>query len=96
MLLVARSGEARKLIMTVQVVVTAVKPKITEVPKLKQKKTGSNRWNAIHEEIQGRKREAELCPGVFQACPSSCLVDVAQRIVLVDLVVAMPPQIVTS
>ncbi|EPE33313.1 hypothetical protein GLAREA_06325 [Glarea lozoyensis ATCC 20868] len=44
-------------------------PKITEAPSLFKRKIGSNRWDLIHEDIQGRKRDATQCPVDYQLCP---------------------------
>ena len=45
-------------------------PKITEGPKVKRK-LGSNRWDLIHDGIQGQKRDAASCPTDYQSCPQS-------------------------
>jgi hypothetical protein len=46
-------------------------PKITEAPSLFKRKLGSNRWDLIHEGIQGQKRDASQCPTDYQLCPSN-------------------------
>ena len=45
-------------------------PKITPAPILKRK-LGSLKWDIIHEEIQGRKRDAASCPVDYNTCPES-------------------------
>jgi hypothetical protein len=49
---------------------TIYHPKITEAPVLRRK-LGSNKWDAIHNGIQGQKRDATSCPSDFQLCPQS-------------------------
>lgn len=51
--------------------VTLGHPKITEAPFLVKRKLGSSHWDGIHEEIQGQKRDAAVCPPKFQSCPQS-------------------------
>jgi hypothetical protein len=46
-------------------------PKITEAPSLFKRKIGSNRWDLIHEGIQGQKRDATQCPVDYQLCPDN-------------------------
>lgn len=46
-------------------------PKITPGPSLGKRKIGSNRWDLIHDGIQGQKRDATECPVDFQLCPKS-------------------------
>jgi hypothetical protein len=47
-------------------------PKITAGPSLVKRKLGSNHWDAVHERIQGQKRDGGQCPAVsFQSCPAS-------------------------
>lgn len=45
-------------------------PKITQAPILRRK-LGSNKWDAVHEGIQGQKRDATSCPSDYQLCPQS-------------------------
>jgi hypothetical protein len=45
-------------------------PRITEAPILRRK-LGSNKWDLIHEGIQGQKRNAVSCPSNYQLCPKS-------------------------
>jgi hypothetical protein len=52
-------------------VVTVSFPKITEGPPLVRRKLGSNRWDMIHEGIQGRKRDATICATDYSLCPQS-------------------------
>ena len=54
----------------VESTVTVSYPKITEPP-LYRRKIGSNKWDSIHEEIQGRKRDVQICPENYQLCPRS-------------------------
>jgi hypothetical protein len=49
---------------------TIAHPKITEAP-LYRRKLGSNKWDLIHDEIQGQKRDAKICPADYQSCPQS-------------------------
>lgn len=49
---------------------TVYHPKITAAPILKRK-LGSNKWDLIHEGIQGQKRDATSCPADYQLCPQS-------------------------
>jgi hypothetical protein len=56
--------------MTIVSPVTVAHPKITEGPKVKRK-LGSNRWDQIHDAIQGQKRDAASCPADYQLCPQS-------------------------
>jgi len=49
---------------------TVYHPKITPAP-IMRRKLGSNKWDLIHEGIQGRKRDAASCPVDFQLCPES-------------------------
>ncbi|TVY40624.1 hypothetical protein LSUB1_G002439 [Lachnellula subtilissima] len=51
--------------------VTVTYPKITEGPTLLKRKLGSNRWDLIHEGIQGQKRDATDCPADYKLCPKS-------------------------
>lgn len=51
--------------------VTIAHPKITLGPSLGKRKIGSNRWDLIHDGIQGQKRDATECPASFQLCPKS-------------------------
>jgi hypothetical protein len=50
--------------------VTKPQPRITEAPNL-VRKLGSNKWDVIHDAIQGRKRDATVCPSDYQLCPQS-------------------------
>ncbi|TVY17896.1 hypothetical protein LARI1_G004187 [Lachnellula arida] len=54
-----------------EAVVTVAYPKITEGPSLLKRKLGSNRWDLIHEGIQGQKRDATACPADYNLCPKS-------------------------
>lgn len=56
---------------TRETAVTVTYPKITEGPSLLKRKLGSNRWDLIHEGIQGQKRDASSCPADYQLCPKS-------------------------
>src|ERR1700709_137318 len=49
---------------------TVFYPKITQAPVFKRK-LGSNKWDMIHEGIQGQKRDATSCPADYQLCPQS-------------------------
>ena len=51
-------------------IVTESHPRITEAPILKRK-LGSNKWDLVHDAIQGQKRDATICPSDFQLCPQS-------------------------
>ena len=53
-----------------ETVVTESYPRITEAPILKRK-AGSNKWNLVHDAIQGQKRDATICPSNYQLCPQS-------------------------
>jgi hypothetical protein len=55
---------------TSQLAVTVAYPKITDAP-LIRRKLGSNKWDLIHEGIQGQKRDATSCPADYQLCPKS-------------------------
>lgn len=57
-------------ITTTQSAVTVAYPKNAEAPLVKRK-LGSNRWDIIHEGIQGQKRDATRCPADYQLCPKS-------------------------
>jgi hypothetical protein len=46
-------------------------PKITEAPSLLKRKLGSTKWDLIHEDIQGRKRDASVCPADYNLCPEN-------------------------
>jgi hypothetical protein len=46
-------------------------PKITEAPSLLKRKLGSTNWDLIHEDIQGRKRDASVCPADYNLCPEN-------------------------
>lgn len=63
-------GEVFVTTTTTEVDVTVTHPKITEGPLVKRK-LGSERWNLIHEGIQGQKRDATSCPSDYQLCPKS-------------------------
>ena len=62
-----REFTATKIIETI---VTESHPRITEAP-LVRRKLGSNKWDLVHEGIQGRKRDATICPSDYQLCPQS-------------------------
>ncbi len=51
--------------------VTVSYPKITTGPSLVKRKLGSNHWDAVHERIQGQKRDAGQCPADYQSCAAS-------------------------
>ncbi len=51
--------------------IVVASPRITEPPLLVRRKLGSTHWDAIHEELRGRKREATICPADYQLCPQS-------------------------
>jgi hypothetical protein len=53
-----------------ETVVTESHPRVTEAPILKRK-LGSNKWDLVHDAIQGQKRDATVCPSDFQLCPQS-------------------------
>lgn len=53
-----------------ETVVTKSHPRITEAPILRRK-LGSNKWDLVHDAIQGRKRDATICPSDYQLCPQS-------------------------
>lgn len=44
--------------------------KTTPAPK-PRRKLGSNKWETIHDGIQGQKRDAASCPTDYQLCPQS-------------------------
>lgn len=48
-------------------------PKITTGPGPSQvkRKLGSNHWDAIHERMQGQKRDGGQCGPSYQSCPAS-------------------------
>ena len=50
--------------------VTVVQPKMTEPP-LFRRKIGSNKWDMVHEGMQGRKRDTPQCGSGFQSCAAS-------------------------
>lgn len=53
-----------------ETVITESHPRITEAPILRRK-LGSNKWDLVHDAIQGRKRDATICPSDYQLCPQS-------------------------
>ena len=55
---------------TLATAVTKSHPKITEAPLLRRK-LGSNKWDVIHEGIQGQKRDATECGQGYQLCAAS-------------------------
>ncbi|RDL35455.1 uncharacterized protein BP5553_07386 [Venustampulla echinocandica] len=67
-----REGAERSIVVvtTTQSAVTIAYPKKAEAPLFKRK-LGSNRWDIIHEGIQGQKRDATQCPADYQLCPKS-------------------------
>ena len=51
--------------------ITESHPRITEAP-LVRRKLGSNKWDLVHEGIQGKKRDVTACPADYpQICPAS-------------------------
>lgn len=58
---------------TIETAVTISHPKITEPPSgaMFKRKLGSNKWNIIHEGIQGQKRDAPQCGAGLQSCAAS-------------------------
>jgi hypothetical protein len=54
----------------IETIVTESHPRITEAPLLRRK-LGSNKWDLVHEAIQGQKRDATICPSDYQLCPQS-------------------------
>jgi hypothetical protein len=54
----------------VETVVTESHPRITQAP-IVRRKLGSNKWDQVHDAIQGRKRDATICPTDYQLCPQS-------------------------
>ncbi|KAG9230347.1 hypothetical protein BJ875DRAFT_158735 [Amylocarpus encephaloides] len=64
-------GEAQKITRTVESAAIISHPKITEAPALIKRKLGSNKWDMVHDGIQGQKRDLTQCPTDFQLCPKS-------------------------
>ena len=58
---------------TLETTVVVSHPRITEAPSaaLFKRKLGSNKWDMIHEGIQGQKRDATDCGSGYQLCPAS-------------------------
>lgn len=54
----------------VETTVTESYPRITHAPVMRRK-LGSNKWDIAHDAIQGRKRDASICPSDYQLCPQS-------------------------
>jgi hypothetical protein len=58
---------------TIETAVVASHPKITQAPPapLFKRKLGSNKWDMIHEGIQGQKRDATACGADYYLCAAS-------------------------
>ena len=50
--------------------VTIIQPKIT-APPLFKRKVGSTKWDMVHEQLYGRKRDEPQCSPGFQSCAAS-------------------------
>lgn len=68
----AAQAPVREYIVTriVETTVTESHPRITYAP-IMRRKLGSNKWDIAHDAIQGRKRDANICPSDYQLCPQS-------------------------
>ncbi|TVY84862.1 hypothetical protein LSUE1_G001312 [Lachnellula suecica] len=67
---VTLSSVQKILVTTTTKEVAVLHPKITDAP-LVRRKLGSNRWDLVHNGIQGQKRDATACPIDYQLCPKS-------------------------
>ncbi|KAL2075844.1 hypothetical protein VTL71DRAFT_787 [Oculimacula yallundae] len=65
--------EQRIVLPTVTVKSTIIisHPKITDGPSLVRRKLGSIKWDAIHNGIQGQKRDMNSCPPSYNLCPKA-------------------------
>jgi hypothetical protein len=58
---------------TIETAIIVSHPKITQAPTapLFKRKLGSNKWDIIHEGMQGQKRDATDCGADYNLCPAS-------------------------
>jgi hypothetical protein len=66
----SRIYDSNTYLASVKTEVTISQPKITQAPILKRK-VGSNKWDIVHEGIQGQKRDAAQCGAGYQSCAAS-------------------------